>query len=147
MHSAAVRGLEGSVDTRACLLQLEPDCLHQSRYLPKLQSVLDRLGGSLLTLPRPQVVSLLWCLGVLEFWVPLFVWLEECRLQSMCVGGISQLIISNKSSFQIIFSLQPHHTSWGILIPQPRIEPMPPAVEGQSPNHWATREFPHIVYL
>ena len=29
----------------------------------------------------------------------------------------------------------------GILVPQPRIKPRPPAVEVQSPNHWTTREF------
>ena len=28
----------------------------------------------------------------------------------------------------------------GILIPQPGIEPMPPAVEAQSLNHWTARE-------
>ena len=30
----------------------------------------------------------------------------------------------------------------GILIPRPGIEPMPPAVEAQSPNQWTAREFP-----
>ena len=102
---ADAHGLEGSVDTRACFLQPWPDCPPQGRYLPKPQSSLDSLGGSLLTLSSTQAVSLVWCPGVLEFWVPLFVWLEECGLQSMCVGGISQLIISNKSPFPIIFSL------------------------------------------
>ena len=29
----------------------------------------------------------------------------------------------------------------GILIPRPGIEPMPPAVEAQGPNHWSSREF------
>ena len=34
----------------------------------------------------------------------------------------------------------------GILVPQPGIEPMPPAVEAWSPNHWPIREFPeHFV--
>ena len=28
-----------------------------------------------------------------------------------------------------------------ILVPQPGIEPIPPAVEAQSPNHWTTRKF------
>ena len=31
----------------------------------------------------------------------------------------------------------------GILVPWPGIEPVPPAVEAQSPNHWTAREFPH----
>ena len=30
----------------------------------------------------------------------------------------------------------------GILIPRPGIEPVPPAVEMWSPNHWTAREFP-----
>ena len=30
----------------------------------------------------------------------------------------------------------------GILVPQPGIEPVPPALEAQSLNHWSTREVP-----
>ena len=33
-------------------------------------------------------------------------------------------------------------TAYGILIPQPGIEPMRPAMEAQTPNHWTTREVP-----
>ena len=29
-----------------------------------------------------------------------------------------------------------------ILVPRPGIEPGPPAVEAQGPNHWTTREYP-----
>ena len=36
-----------------------------------------------------------------------------------------------------------HHTVFGILVPQPGIEPRPLAVEAWNPNHWATRELPH----
>ena len=32
------------------------------------------------------------------------------------------------------------HTSWFVELPQPGIEPIPPAVEAQSLNHWTTRE-------
>ena len=32
-------------------------------------------------------------------------------------------------------------TAYGILVPQLGIEPMPPAVEVYSPNHWIAREF------
>ena len=31
-------------------------------------------------------------------------------------------------------------TTWGILVPQPGIEPAPPAVEVWSPNNWTARE-------
>ena len=34
-------------------------------------------------------------------------------------------------------------TASGILVPQPGIEPMPPAVEAQSPDHWTAREVPY----
>ena len=31
--------------------------------------------------------------------------------------------------------------SRGILVPQPKIGPVPPAVEAQSPNHWTTKDY------
>ena len=34
----------------------------------------------------------------------------------------------------------PHHVAYGIFVPQPGIEPAPPEVEAQSPNHWTARE-------
>ena len=35
----------------------------------------------------------------------------------------------------------------GILVPQPGIEPTPPAVEAQSLNHWTAREVPTPILL
>ena len=40
-----------------------------------------------------------------------------------------------------------HHRACRILVPQPRIQPMSPAVKGQSPNHWTTRELPLVSSL
>ena len=40
------------------------------------------------------------------------------------------------------FFLLPHCMSCGILVPGPEFELVPPEVEAQSPNHWATREVP-----
>ena len=34
----------------------------------------------------------------------------------------------------------------GILVPQPGIEPMPSAMETQSPNHWTAREFVRSIF-
>ena len=34
----------------------------------------------------------------------------------------------------------PLHTARGILVPQPAIKPVPPAVEACGLNHWAIRE-------
>ena len=36
------------------------------------------------------------------------------------------------------------HAACKILVPPPGIEPVPPAVEVRSPNHWTTREFPTL---
>ena len=33
------------------------------------------------------------------------------------------------------------------LVPRPEIEPVPPAVESWSPNHWTAREFPLMFFL
>ena len=35
----------------------------------------------------------------------------------------------------------------GILVPQPGIEPMPPAVEDQGLSHWLARKDPGDVFL
>ena len=37
--------------------------------------------------------------------------------------------------------------AYGILVPQPGIEPAPPALEGQSLNHWTTREAPETFHF
>ena len=34
-----------------------------------------------------------------------------------------------------------------MLVPQPGIEPMPPALEAWSLNHWSSREVPKDTYL
>ena len=45
-------------------------------------------------------------------------------------------------------SLGPHGvTTRGILVPQPGIEPVPPAGEVQSPKHWTAKEVSHQVIL
>ena len=45
------------------------------------------------------------------------------------------------------FHFIPHRAVCGILVPHPGIEPLPLAVEEQSPNHWATKEVPvHVVF-
>ena len=38
------------------------------------------------------------------------------------------------------------HTACGILVPYPGIEPMPPALEARSLNHWTTGEVPSILW-
>ena len=41
-----------------------------------------------------------------------------------------------------LFTFWLHHAAFGILVLQPEIEPVPPAVEAQSLNHWTAREVP-----
>ena len=43
--------------------------------------------------------------------------------------------------FLFTYLFWPHCAACGILVPQPGIEPVPPAVEGWSPNLWTAREF------
>ena len=46
------------------------------------------------------------------------------------------------------FSFWLHLEACGILVPQPGIEPVFPAVQVWSPNHWTAREFPEIyIYI
>ena len=45
------------------------------------------------------------------------------------------------------FFFLPHWAVCGILVPQQGIEPLPLAVEDQSPKHWTTRKVPvHVVF-
>ena len=46
--------------------------------------------------------------------------------------------------FLSLFLFRPWHTACGILVPQLGIEPMPPAVEAQSPKDWTSREVPQF---
>ena len=49
--------------------------------------------------------------------------------------------------FFFSFSVFGCHMACGILVPQPGTEPVFPAVEAWSPNHWTAREFPWLVPL
>ena len=46
------------------------------------------------------------------------------------------------STTLFFFFFWPHHGACGILVPRPRVEPEPPAVEAWSLNHWTAREVP-----
>ena len=39
-----------------------------------------------------------------------------------------------------------HRAAFGLLVPQPGIEPVPPALEVQSLNHWTAREVPTSTF-
>ena len=46
-----------------------------------------------------------------------------------------------------IFFIWPHHVTRGISVAWPRIEPVAPAVEARSLNHWTAREVPVLALL
>ena len=48
---------------------------------------------------------------------------------------------------KVSFSFLTVSRASGILVPQPGMEPKPPAVKVQSPNHWTTRDVPQSVLL
>ena len=49
--------------------------------------------------------------------------------------------------FWVVFSFSFFgYVACGILVPQPGIEPVPPALEEQSLNCWTTKEVPHIFH-
>ena len=45
------------------------------------------------------------------------------------------------------FFFLPSPVARGILVPQPGIKPVPPALEAQSLNHWTAREVPGCDYF
>jgi len=49
-------------------------------------------------------------------------------------------LFSSPFLFKNLFNFWLHHVPFGILVPLPGIEPTPSALEGQSLNHWTTRE-------
>ena len=48
--------------------------------------------------------------------------------------------------FWLFFFFWLYCTACGILVPRPGMEPVPPAVEARSPNHWTAREFPLLAF-
>ena len=73
-----------------------------------------------------------------------------CEYSSLCYAveprhssyfDCMNLLFLNMCLFYLIFYfLWPHRVACGILAPRPGIEPMSPAVETQSLNHWTARE-------
>ena len=49
--------------------------------------------------------------------------------------------------FLFIYLFWPHPTACKILVPWPESEPVSPAMEAQSLNHWATREVPQLAFM
>ena len=70
---------------------------------------------------------------------------EEVGRSLSMLNDIYIYLIFFRELFLLLFILKQfwlYHMSCGILVSQPGIEPMLPAVEVQSLNHWATRGVP-----
>ena len=70
---------------------------------------------------------------------------EEVEKAGLKRKQIQSLLLSNLFSF--FFSPWPRHAAYGILVPPSGIEPVPPAVEVHSLNHWISREVPSILFF
>ena len=60
---------------------------------------------------------------------------------------ISQIPLTKKPHFSPLFCVLFSHQACRILVPQPGIEPVPPAPGVQSLNHWTAREVPILPCL
>ena len=65
---------------------------------------------------------------------------KQISLRSHPMDILYILMVMQLNVYFILFWL--HRSACGILVPQPGIEPVPPAVEVWSLNHWTIREVP-----
>ena len=65
-----------------------------------------------------------------------FIQVKHCLFHTCWFTGIWILL-----RLLTFFFFLGHATKDRILVPLPGMEPVPPAVEPRSPNHWTTREF------
>ena len=79
--------------------------------------------------------------------------MRQCRAGLTQALGEWELLLcvlawQKQESFYFIYLLfWLHHAACGILVPQSGIELRSLAVKVQSPNHWATREFPGVILI
>ena len=66
---------------------------------------------------------------------------------AFCTVGILQTFGRKGQKLRQIVLLAVWWEACGILAPRPGMEPVPPAVEAQSLNHWTTREVPSYFQL
>ena len=58
-----------------------------------------------------------------------------------CIN-VSKTVAGKDAVTNYLFTYSLHHAAHKILVPQPGIKPVSPAVEAQTLNHWTTREAP-----
>ena len=88
-------------------------------------------------------VSTFWLLSIVLLWTFMYKFLTPVSIPLLYIlrSGIARSS-ANSLLLLLVLLFWLCHTICGILVPQPRMEIAPSAVKAQSPNHWATREFP-----
>ena len=69
---------------------------------------------------------------------------SACNLVSECCCWDSRTFLI---TFFFFFLFWLHPAAYGILVPQPGMEPNPPALGAWSLNHWTTRKIPFYLAL
>ena len=117
-HQPACRSLNPSAEEQTLL---RASALRDAPHQHPSFSLVPQRGGNTLQL-------LLW------WWVSVLLFtFSALQTQSTIV-----------SSFLPLPFFRPHCEAQRIIVPQPGIEPVPPAVEAQGLNHWTTREVPIV---
>ena len=73
--------------------------------------------------------------------------MEKKRLQDSITARFHCFLKYLFIDFIYLFIFWPCRTACWILVPRPGIEPLPPAVEARSLNHWTTREVPRLSFF
>ena len=100
-----------------------------------------------LWLPLPSIVARV-LLSAFFSWFAWWLWKVLAVSIALCVilGGKWE-ILNELSFLNFILNFKifwPCRAACGILVPWPGMEPVPPAVEARSPNHWTIREVPEL---
>ena len=79
------------------------------------------------------------------FFKKVFLW-RKTEKWNFCVTE-GEVVSRGTFNFFFLIYFWLHRAAYRILVPWPGIEPRPPAVKAQGPNHWTTREFPRVVFF
>ena len=67
-------------------------------------------------------------------------WYMKQKIRLLNIHPPTPIPRQKKKVFLLLFLFWSCLVAWGILVPQPRIKLVPPAVEAQRLNHWSARE-------
>ena len=64
------------------------------------------------------------------------------KLSALCFPGVAPQTLILLTVIILLLFFWPRRAACRILVPRPGIEPVAPAVEARSLNHWTAREVP-----